>query len=1496
MKLLAYAAAWLLGLWGGQRLLAEDAPAPSSESTAVSFQRDVLPILRARCQGCHQPARSEGGVDLTSRAGMLAESESGLAAVTPGDIDASEIISQITPDASGEALMPKEGAALNAEEIDRIKRWIAAGAEVDASAERPRYDAEHPPEYAKPATIAALDVSPDGALIAVGGVNETLLLDASAAARGERVVVRRLIGLAARIESLRFSPDGARLAVAGGLPGEQGELQVWEVASGKLLLSRTATADTLNGVSWSPDGKSIAFGGADTNLYAVDAETGEQQMEQGAHSDWVLDVAFSTDGKYLVSGSRDQSLKLIERASGRLVDNITGVSPGVPGGPIFAVTRHPQRDLVAVGGGEGMVRTYMMQRVVERKIGDDSNLVRVYPAMPGRIFAVAFSTDGTRLAAGSSENGEGHVRVFAVPDAFLPPDDVKAIQAKEVSNRTPEEKARVDAYNREGAELVATATGKMKPVYALAFHPDGQTVVSAGAEGVLRIHKAADGAVVAEINVFEIDPPATASKLAVAAELPAVEFLTDVMPVLGKLGCNAGTCHGSRTGQNGFGLSLRGYDPLADHRALTDDLAGRRVNLATPESSLMLLKATGYVPHGGNAVVEPGHRRYDILQRWIAEGAKYNADAPRVVSISLSPQNPVLDAEGQSLAMKVIAKYSDGSERDVSEDAFIESGDAEVATADAAGTITAVRRGEAAMLARYEGAYAATTLTVMGDRAGFESTPLPVYNHIDDLVDAKLERMKIAPSGLCTDEEFLRRIHLDLTGLPPTAEQVRTFLADKTDSRTKRAAVVESLIGSEDYVEHWTNRWADLLMVNGRFLGGEGAATYRQWIRTAIAENWPYDRFVRELFTSTGSNRTAPGASYFKVLRTPDMIAETSTQVFLGVRFNCNKCHDHPFERWTQDNYYGWAAFFADVRLQKDPESGDRTIAGSAVEAAQPLFEVIDDGADGEMIHLRTGKAAAAKFPFASGEAGTKAGDDVTLRGRAAEWLTSRDNPYFATSYVNRVWAHLMGVGLIEPIDDIRAGNPPTNPELLKRLTDDFIASNFDVRQLIRTICFSRTYQLSHQTNRWNEDDRRNYSHALPRRLPAEALYDAVHRVVGSVSKLPGVPPGTRAAALPDSMIEVESGLLSKLGRPARESGCECERSSELQLGPVMALLNGPTFADAIDDPESELAKLEASTADDGALVDEVFLRVLNRAPSAEERQAGIEMLASPSQEGEDIEAALASHKATLEAGFDGWRQENRPVRWQTLAPLEATADMGAQLAIEDDGSLFSTGKAGKGLYTIRAEAPAQPIRALRIEALADDRLPAKGPGRAANGNFVLSQIRLFAAAAANPDERRKLKISEAQADFNQGGYEVGGAIDAKPETGWAISGGIGQSHVAVFRLSRPLAPEDGARLVVELDHQFPDGEHLLGRFRISVTDEEPPLMRKEHPAEWRALLSARQLSSSERQKLLDYYLVMDPEYVELRQAQQLLADPRLNAVQDLAWALINSPAFLFNH
>ncbi len=584
-----------------------------------------------------------------------------------------------------------------------------------------------------------------------------------------------------------------------------------------------------------------------------------------------------------------------------------------------------------------------------------------------------------------------------------------------------------------------------------------------------------------------------------------VSFIRDVMPVLGRMGCNAGTCHGAQAGRNGFQLSLRGYDPLFDHRALTDDLSARRFNRAAPERSLMLLKTSGAVPHVGGVLTQPGEPYYELLKSWIAAGVKFDPKTTRVKSVEVLPKNPMLPLPGAKQQMAVLATYADGSKRDVTAEAFIDSSNIEVATVERGGLVTAVRRGEAAVMVRYEGAYTATSLIVMGDRSGFAWQPVPEYNYIDKLVYDKLKQVKVLPSELCTDSEFIRRVSIDLTGLPPTAAQVRAFLADKRDSKTKREALVDQLVGSPDYVEHWTNKWADLLQVNRKFLGVPGAEAFRTWIKKSVAENMPYDRFAHTILTASGSNVENPPAAYYKILRDPGATMENTTHLFLAVRFNCNKCHDHPFERWTQTQYYQMAAYFAQVGRKEDAKYKGQKIGGSAVMGAVPLVEDIFDKKDGEVTHARTGVLTPPAFPFLHSDLAPKT---APRREQLARWITSKQNPYFARSYVNRLWSYLLGVGLIEPVDDIRAGNPPTNPQLLDRLTAEFIKSNFNVRELIKTICKSRTYQHSYVANRWNKDDEINYSHALARRLPAEVLYDAIHRVTGSTSKLPGLPPG----------------------------------------------------------------------------------------------------------------------------------------------------------------------------------------------------------------------------------------------------------------------------------------------------------------------------------------------------------------------------------------------------
>jgi hypothetical protein len=643
----------------------------------------------------------------------------------------------------------------------------------------------------------------------------------------------------------------------------------------------------------------------------------------------------------------------------------------------------------------------------------------------------------------------------------------------------------------------------------------------------------------------------------------------------------------------------------------------------------------------------------------------------------------------------------------------------------------------------------------------------------------------------------------------------------------------------------------------------------------------------------------------------------------------------------------------------------------------------------------------APKLPF---ECKHDTPEHATRRQELAAWVTSPDNPYFARTYVNRVWGYLLGVGLIEPIDDVRAGNPPTNPELLDYLTKEFIDSGFNVRKLMRLIVTSRTYQLSVATNEWNADDRTNYSHALARRLPAEVLYDALHRVTGSVSKIPGVPAGTRAAALPDSGIDLPSGFFNTLGRPPRESACECERTTGLQLGPVMALVNGQTIAEAIGDPNNELAKLVAKESDDAKLVQEIFLRVLNRQATAAEVEASLktireidadhkklaaeldkaeaawkpkhdqleaervvalakakEALAGYEQEYapkraeqekqraahiEQVTAALKKYEAeAVAAKLAAWEKEHHrtAVDWVRLNPRTLKATGGLKLTKQEDLSIFADGPKAKTVYTVTAGTDLKGITAVRLELLADERLPGGGPGRASNGNLVLNQFTLTAAPKSDPTKTRPVFFAKATADFGQDNFPVTSAIDGMrgANKGWAVVPNTGVSHWAVFELKEPLAIDGGAILTFTLTQQFGFQDHQIGRFRLSVAAAKPPvplglsedlLVALETPAAARAAkqqaallkyygttdaeLRAKQAAVAEAQKPLppdakladlkaavadaEKPVAVEPKLAQLRQdvamSAKQLGNPRLTGAQDVVWALVNSPAFLFNH
>jgi WD40 repeat protein len=1441
-----------------------------------------------------------------------------------------------------------------------------------------------------------------------------------------------------------------------------------EAGSGKQVLQMGSHSDWPMSTAFSIKGDHIVSGGRDMSVKLTELATQRfidnvTSITPGALKGGVLSVAVHPQFDHVIAAGSDGLPKVyrifreVKREIGDDAQFIANLFPMT--GRVFSVRFSLDGKRIACGSaidrqGEVVVCSYDYTNDVPKGIRDIMGkvpgarkpeeqkqleeyghkgireLARV--SVPeSAIYSVAFSSDGSLVAAAGSD---GNVRVYnatngAVVAKFLsvPLTTMQVAEKKpmwgsitntfaesELAPETLPPGTKVVSLHVEPNELKFTSPNDYAQVLVTATldtgdavdatrlvktSVEGDAITEVSKRGIVRPRRDGSGRIFVSLSGKSAEISLAVS--GVAAPYRA-DFIRDVGPVLAHLGCNAGTCHGAKEGKNGFKLSLRGYDPETDLRALTDDLASRRVNVASPDDSLMLLKAIAEVPHEGGRRTTMDSKYYGILRQWIAGGAKLDMKTPRVSKIEVSPRNPVAQLIGSRQQIRVVATYADGLVRDVTSEAFIESGNTDVASVDSAGLLTSLRRGEAPVLARYEGNYAATTLTVMGDRTGFVWKEPESWSKIDEIVAAKWKRMRIEPSGLCSDLEFIRRVYLDLTGLPPSTEQIGAFVSDKHDDREKRDALIDKLIGSPEFVDFWANKWADLLQCNSKFLGPEGADKFREWIRKQVEDNTPYDQFAREILTATGSNRENPAASYWKILRTPTEAMENTTQLFLATRFNCNKCHDHPFERWTQDQYYHLSAYFARVSLKEDPKSEGKKIGGTAVEGAKPLWEIVENAKEGEVKHDRTGKVSPPLFPYS---AKYEHQTNSARRDELAAWVTSPDNRYFASSYANRLWGYLTGVGVIEPLDDTRAGNPAKNPALLEYLTREFIDSKFNARRLMTLICKSRTYQLSIRANKWNEDDKVNYSHALARRLPAETLFDAVYRVTGSTPNIPGARPGELATQLSDAATDDSTGLLATLGRPARQSACECERSSEIRLGSVMALLSGPTISKAINEPTNALAQLVHTDKDDRKLIDDVFMRVLNRPPTDSETTnvvalfteldvdhakltnelAGIEAKFGPEivELGKKRDAEIAKARASIEtydemtrslkvelekrhqaeitlhqrgmrdyekllpvqAAF--WETKNNPAgaktTWAVLKDARFQAKgTRSKLTQKSDGTIISKDPIGSSDWVITARSSLTNITGVMIETLPDETLPMFGPGHATDGNFVLSEITLKWGVRKPAD--KDAKFIDARADFSQADYDVKQAIDGKVEAGrngWAVAGAPGiQRHAAAFKLETPIVTTNGAMLRLVMQQQF-GGPWVLGRFRIYLTDSADPLdFGVPESVAVAARAPAGQRTGEQSAAILDYFrasdvefwkrkqalveaskpLPIDPKLTELQTALSNAGKPitldgslvqmredvkesgeqqqhkRLTAVQDLAWALINSPAFLFNH
>ncbi len=759
----------------------------------------------------------------------------------------------------------------------------------------------------------------------------------------------------------------------------------------------------------------------------------------------------------------------------------------------------------------------------------------------------------------------------------------------------------VSGVTREGERIDLTSAAVLKPLSnAVTLDPDGY----------LHGAQAGEARVIVSAAGLRTDLPVTVRASAQARE---ITFLRDVTPVLNKVGCTSGPCHGAAKGKNGFKLSLRGYDPEFDYRALLYDLSGRRFNRSDPARSLMLAKPTQQVAHGGGLRFDIGSRYYRTILNWISAGVPYGdpaRDRPR--RIEVIPSEIVQSRPGLEQQMIVLAHYGDDSVRDVTREAILASNAATIAEVDARGLLKGVRKGEAAVLVRYEGRFVTVPVTILDPRPGFAFTALPQNNYIDELIDAKLKRVKIQPSPPASDAEFLRRVSLDLIGLPPTPEEVRAFLA-----APDRARAIDRLMARPEFVDHWALKWGDLLQNSRKYAGDKGMWAFREWLRKSIAANKPYDQMVRELLTARGSTYENPAANYFRVAREPKLAMEKTTQLFLGVRMVCAQCHDHPFEQWTQNNYYELAAFFAAVGVKPGLDADEEVVYEKRDEA------VVKHPKDGHVVQPRFLIASldAPRIP-ASGDA----------RESLVEWLTSPQNPFFARAIANRVWSYFFGKGIIDPVDDIRASNPPSNEPLLAALARDLTAHGYDLQRLIRTIVSSRTYQASIMTNTWNADDDINFSHQVPRRLSAEQLQDAVTLATGSRPSFPEVPPDFLAEQLPGPHVGM-GGFLDLFGRPQRESSCECERRSDLSLPQTLNLINGPALGDAIADPKGRVARLVTAGVSDRRLVEELYLAALSRPPDAREMDQALTYLQkgpSRASRAQDLLWALLNSHAFL--------------------------------------------------------------------------------------------------------------------------------------------------------------------------------------------------------------------------------------------------------------------------
>ena len=742
---------------------------------------------------------------------------------------------------------------------------------------------------------------------------------------------------------------------------------------------------------------------------------------------------------------------------------------------------------------------------------------------------------------------------------------------------------------------IVDAGGEVRPM------GDGEATITAAAEG---------RTATAAVRVRNLQVPYTWN------------FRNDVIPVMTKVGCNQGACHGALSGKNGFKLTLRGYDPDVDYDTLTRQSEGRRVDPEEPARSLMLLKPTMAIPHGGGRRFDTKSLEYKILSGWIAEGTpRPRDDDPQVTALEVFPASARL-APGAEQQLVVRAKYSDGEVRDVTRWVKFSSSDEGVASVDDFGHVKMNGDGQAAITLWYSSRvlYARVSVPYPNkvDAAVYEK--FPRHNYIDDLVLDKLKTLNIAPSPLAGDATFIRRAYLDAAGILPTAEEVEDFLADK--SPDKRSQLIDKLLDRDEFVDYWAYKWSDLLLVSSRKLRPNAMWAFYDWIRESVKADKPWDEFAREIFTSSGNTRQNGALNYFVIHKDPIDIAENATQAFLGQHLTCARCHNHPLEKWTQKQYYQFANLFSRVGEKNGDEPGDIVIFAKA---------------SGDINHPRLLKPLA---PTPLDGTPIPLDSPVDRRLPFAKWLTSKDNVYFQRAIVNRIWGNFMGRGIVDPVDDVRATNPASNEELFAALCKDFVDHGFRIKHLVATIMKSAAYQLSSEANATNTNDNKYYSKYIVKRLPAEVLLDAMSQVTGVPTQFSGYPPGSRALQLPDTRVKSE--FLTSFGRPQRLVCDAAERSSAPSVAQALHVINGDTLNRKLMAPDAYPALAIKLGLSDSKILDHLFLSAYSRYPTDAEKQPMLEALRK-----------ARTVTGSAEVQREGRRQALEDMMWATLTSKE---------------------------------------------------------------------------------------------------------------------------------------------------------------------------------------------------------------------------------------------------